>query len=92
MPVIDTALTRLLGIEHPILLAPMGSAAGGELAAAVTHAGGLGIIGSGMPTPRRSAASVIRRGMLASASASFCGRSSAIRWRSTWRSTPIQRR
>ena len=47
MPRIETALTRLLGIEHPILLAPMGSAAGGKLAAAVTHAGGLGMIGSG---------------------------------------------
>ena len=47
MPVIETALTRFLGIEHPILLAPMGSAAGGRLAAAVTHAGGLGRIGSG---------------------------------------------
>jgi nitronate monooxygenase len=47
MQVIETALTRLLGIEHPILLAPMGSAAGGKLAAAVTHAGGLGMIGSG---------------------------------------------
>src|SRR5476651_94212 len=44
---IETALTRLLGITHPILLAPMGSAAGGKLAAAVTHAGGLGLIGSG---------------------------------------------
>ncbi|MEO9190907.1 MAG: nitronate monooxygenase [Acetobacteraceae bacterium] len=42
-----TALTELLGIEHPILLAPMGSAAGGRLAAAVTQAGGLGLIGSG---------------------------------------------
>ena len=38
MPVIEAALTRLLGIEHPILLAPMGSAAGGRLAAAVTRA------------------------------------------------------
>jgi nitronate monooxygenase len=47
MPLIETALTRLLGIEHPILLAPMGSAAGGKLAAAVTHAGGLGMVGSG---------------------------------------------
>jgi NAD(P)H-dependent flavin oxidoreductase YrpB (nitropropane dioxygenase family) len=47
MPIIETALTRLLGIEHPILLAPMGSAAGGRLAAAVTNAGGLGMIGSG---------------------------------------------
>ncbi|HET6609540.1 MAG TPA: nitronate monooxygenase [Rhodopila sp.] len=47
MPVIETALTRMLGIEHPILLAPMGSAAGGKLAAAVTNAGGLGLVGSG---------------------------------------------
>jgi NAD(P)H-dependent flavin oxidoreductase YrpB (nitropropane dioxygenase family) len=47
MPIIETALTRLLGIEHPILLAPMGSAAGGRLAAAVANAGGLGMIGSG---------------------------------------------
>ena len=47
MPFIKTALTELLGIEHPIMLAPMGSAAGGELAAAVTQAGGLGLIGSG---------------------------------------------
>ena len=44
MPVIETALTRLLGIEHPILLVPMGSAAGGKLAAAVTNAGGLGLV------------------------------------------------
>lgn len=47
MTTITTALTEMLGIEHPILLAPMGSAAGGRLAAAVTHAGGLGLIGSG---------------------------------------------
>ena len=47
MATIETALTRLLGIQHPILLAPMGSAAGGKLAAAVTHAGGLGMVGSG---------------------------------------------
>ena len=47
MAIIETALTRLLGIRHPILLAPMGSAAGGRLAAAVTNAGGLGLVGSG---------------------------------------------
>src|SRR5580692_7728414 len=47
MATIETPLTRLLNIHHPILLAPMGSAAGGKLAAAVTHAGGLGILGSG---------------------------------------------
>jgi nitronate monooxygenase len=42
-----TRLTERLGIEHPILLAPMGSASGGRLAAAVTAAGGLGLIGGG---------------------------------------------
>lgn len=42
-----TRLTELLGIEHPILLAPMGSASGGALAAAVTSAGGFGFVGSG---------------------------------------------
>lgn len=47
MHVIETALTRLLGIQHPILLAPMGSAAGGKLAAAVTNAGAFGLVGSG---------------------------------------------
>ena len=47
MAIIETALTRLLGIQHPILLAPMGGAAGGRLAAAVTNAGGLGLVGSG---------------------------------------------
>jgi nitronate monooxygenase len=48
---ISTALTRLLGIRHPILLAPMGGVAGGRLAAAVTEAGGLGIIGGGYGDP-----------------------------------------
>jgi nitronate monooxygenase len=42
-----TRLTDRLGIAHPIVLAPMGSAAGGKLAAAVTAAGGLGLIGGG---------------------------------------------
>ncbi|MDE2571030.1 MAG: nitronate monooxygenase [bacterium] len=41
-----TALTQLLGIEHPILLAPMGGVSGGALAAAVSRAGGLGLIGA----------------------------------------------
>jgi nitronate monooxygenase len=53
MPMIETVLTQLLGIEHPILLAPMGSAAGGKLAAAVTNAGGLGMIGSGQASAAR---------------------------------------
>lgn len=44
---IETPLTRLLNIRHPILLAPMAGSAGGRLAAAVSAAGGLGIIGGG---------------------------------------------
>lgn len=42
-----TPLTDLLGIRHPILLAPMGDTAGGRLAAAVSAAGGLGMVGGG---------------------------------------------
>jgi enoyl-[acyl-carrier protein] reductase II len=37
-------LTDLLGIEHPILQAPMGYIARAQLASAVSNAGGLGII------------------------------------------------
>lgn len=44
---LKTALTELLGIEHPVLLAPMGASAGGRLAAAVTRGGGLGLLGGG---------------------------------------------
>jgi nitronate monooxygenase len=44
---IQTSITKLFGIEHPVLLAPMGSISGGALAAAVSRAGGLGIIGGG---------------------------------------------
>jgi nitronate monooxygenase len=45
MMALRTRLTRKLGIEHPILLAPMGGTSGGRLAAAVSGAGGLGLIG-----------------------------------------------
>jgi nitronate monooxygenase len=44
---LHTRLTGMLGIEHPIISAPMAFAAGGKLAAAVTAAGGLGLIGGG---------------------------------------------
>jgi nitronate monooxygenase len=44
---IQTRLTERLGITHPILSAPMGFVAGGKLAAAVSAAGGLGLIGGG---------------------------------------------
>lgn len=42
-----TRLTERLAIEHPIISAPMGFVAGGRLAAAVSNAGGLGLIGGG---------------------------------------------
>jgi nitronate monooxygenase len=44
---IQNRLTRTLGIEHPVLLAPMDLVSGGRLAAAVSQAGGLGILGGG---------------------------------------------
>src|SRR6185369_12474089 len=40
-------VTALLGIEHPVLLAPMDTVADGKLAAAVSKAGGLGLLGGG---------------------------------------------
>ena len=42
-----SALTDMFGIEHPIVLAPMGGVAGGRLVAAVAEGGGLGMIGGG---------------------------------------------
>ncbi len=42
-----TRLTERFGIEHPIVLAPMAPASGGELASAVAEAGGLGLLGIG---------------------------------------------
>ena len=46
-----TALTELLGIEAPIVLAPMGGAVTPELAAAVSNAGGLGMLALSWSTP-----------------------------------------
>jgi nitronate monooxygenase len=43
----QTPFTELLSIRHPIALAPMGGSAGGALAAAVSNAGGLGLVGGG---------------------------------------------
>jgi nitronate monooxygenase len=44
---LTTRLTKFFGIDHPILLAPMAGISGGRLAAAVTAAGGLGLVGGG---------------------------------------------
>lgn len=40
-------LSTLLGVRHPILLAPMAGVSGGALAQAVSDAGGFGILGGG---------------------------------------------
>lgn len=48
---ITTRLTRLWGIDRPIIGAPMAGRSGGRLAAAVSAAGGLGMFGVGDVTP-----------------------------------------
>lgn len=45
--VLSTELTRRLGLTVPLVAAPMAGASGGELAAAVSAAGALGMIGVG---------------------------------------------
>jgi len=44
---IQNRLTQTLGIDYPVLLAPMDLVSGGRLAAAVSQAGGLGLLGGG---------------------------------------------
>jgi len=46
-----TRLTELLGVEHPIMLAGMGGVSYAELAAAVSNAGGYGVLGMAGRTP-----------------------------------------
>ena len=48
---LHTPLCDLLGIEHPVLCAGMGGGARPELAAAVSDAGGLGVLGLGGADP-----------------------------------------
>merc|ERR1719229_1905625 len=48
---LTTPITELFGIKHPVLLAGMSGAAGPELAAAVSNAGGLGSVGGVGFTP-----------------------------------------
>eukprot|EP00179_Madagascaria_erythrocladioides_P021194 CAMPEP_0198333522 /NCGR_PEP_ID=MMETSP1450-20131203/18997_1 /TAXON_ID=753684 ORGANISM="Madagascaria erythrocladiodes, Strain CCMP3234" /NCGR_SAMPLE_ID=MMETSP1450 /ASSEMBLY_ACC=CAM_ASM_001115 /LENGTH=371 /DNA_ID=CAMNT_0044038047 /DNA_START=76 /DNA_END=1191 /DNA_ORIENTATION=+ len=50
--VFKTPITEMFGIVHPVILAGMNVAAGPKLAAAVTNAGGLGVIGGVGYTPR----------------------------------------
>lgn len=44
---ITTRLTQMFGLDHPLVLGPMAAVAGGRLAAAVSNAGGLGLVGGG---------------------------------------------
>src|SRR5215831_1412347 len=46
-----TWLSERFGLDVPVVCAPMAGAAGGELAAAVSRGGGLGMIGAGAVTP-----------------------------------------
>ena len=48
---IKAALTEAFGLKYPIVLAPMGSVAGGRLAAEVSNNGGLGLVGGGYGDP-----------------------------------------
>ena len=51
MATLGTRLTQKLDLRHPVVSAPMAFAAGGALAAAVSRAGGLGLIGGGYGDP-----------------------------------------
>lgn len=51
MTTLATRLTRSWNLQHPIVSAPMAFAGGGELAAAVSRSGGLGLIGGGYGDP-----------------------------------------
>ncbi|KAI0797851.1 2-nitropropane dioxygenase [Abortiporus biennis] len=50
--VFSTPLTKLFNIKHPVMLAGMNVAAGPKLAAAVTNAGGIGVIGGVRQSPK----------------------------------------
>jgi nitronate monooxygenase len=51
MATLVTRLTQALNLRHPVVSAPMAFAGGGKLAAAVSRAGGLGLIGGGYGDP-----------------------------------------
>ncbi|MDF3415841.1 hypothetical protein HKX54_15325 [Sulfitobacter sp. M57] len=48
---IHTPICDLFEIEHPVLLAPMARVSSGALAAAVSQAGGLGLVGGRYSDP-----------------------------------------
>lgn len=51
----ETRLTELLGVEHPVMLAGMGGVSYATLVTAVSEAGGFGCLGASTMDPRRMA-------------------------------------
>jgi nitronate monooxygenase len=66
--VLTTALTERFGLNVPLVAAPMAGASGGALAAAVSAAGGLGMLGVGSTT---SAEWIARHGAVAAGGGSY---------------------
>jgi NAD(P)H-dependent flavin oxidoreductase YrpB (nitropropane dioxygenase family) len=60
VPALETRLTREYGIRHPLVGAGMGFIAHEQLAAAVTNAGGLGVLGAN-PDPAESLPVMVER-------------------------------
>jgi nitronate monooxygenase len=60
VPALETRLTREYGIRHPFVAAGMGFIAHEQLAAAVTNAGGLGVLGAS-PDPADSLPVMVER-------------------------------
>ncbi|GLZ15673.1 2-nitropropane dioxygenase [Actinomadura sp. NBRC 104425] len=56
--VLDTPLTRLTGVRHPVMQTGMGWVAGPRLVTAVANAGGLGVLASATMTVDRLAAAI----------------------------------
>ena len=92
--VLRTQLCDLLGIEYPVMSAGMGPVAGGiagpvataELAAAVSNAGGLGVIGGAGFSPERLREEINKVRSMTSKpfGVTFVSSSPAARIRSTW--------
>ncbi|BAX95903.1 putative 2-nitropropane dioxygenase [Mycobacteroides stephanolepidis] len=59
-PVLKTALTELVGIDHPVVQTGMGWVAGPRLVAATSNAGGLGILASATMTLEELVAAVAK--------------------------------
>lgn len=59
-PVLKTALTGLVGIDHPVVQTGMGWVAGPRLVAATSNAGGLGILASATMTLEELVAAVAK--------------------------------